>query len=182
MHILTIIHTKAEGKPIIRNSWWDRAKASQSILWYLLSLSTLKKNINHCDWSKLLLFWKVNHKLNNIDWELIRSFIWLASHQLWCIVCSVEVQAVKLYFCLKLWNCRLGQWKARRLRYSSWSYATFSIKMSFLGLIQGVFWLQNGKNDGFTKMSVESWKLYIVELRGQSFGKWMEKNSKGFEQ
>ena len=26
----------------------------------------------------------------------------------------------------------------------------------FLELIQGAFWVQNGKNDGFTKMSVES--------------------------
>ena len=34
----------------------------------------------------------------------------------------------------------------------------------FLELIQGAFWVQNGINDGFTKMSVESWKSYIVCL------------------
>ena len=33
----------------------------------------------------------------------------------------------------------------------------------FLELIQGDFCVQNGKNDGFTKMSVESWKSYIVQ-------------------
>ena len=32
----------------------------------------------------------------------------------------------------------------------------------FLEPIQGAYWVQNGKNDGFTKMSVESWKLYSV--------------------
>ena len=32
----------------------------------------------------------------------------------------------------------------------------------FLELIQGAFWVKNCKNDGFTKMSVDSWKLYIV--------------------
>ena len=28
-------------------------------------------------------------------------------------------------------------------------------RYQFLELIQGTFWVQNGKNDGFTKMSVE---------------------------
>ena len=32
----------------------------------------------------------------------------------------------------------------------------------FLELIQCAFWVQNGKNDGFTKVSVESWKSHIV--------------------
>ena len=32
----------------------------------------------------------------------------------------------------------------------------------FLELIYGAFWVQNGKNYGHTKMSVESWKSYIV--------------------
>ena len=45
---------------------------------------------------------------------------------------------------------------------------------TFFELIQGAFWVQNGKNDGFTKMSVESWKLYIVQTRwniqGISYG------------
>ena len=43
------------------------------------------------------------------------------------------------------------------------SYATFGTKiLVFRAIIQGAFWVQNGKNDGFTKMSVESWKSYIV--------------------
>ena len=32
----------------------------------------------------------------------------------------------------------------------------------YLELIQCAFWVQNGKNEGFTKMSQELWKLYIV--------------------
>ena len=32
----------------------------------------------------------------------------------------------------------------------------------FYKLNQGAFWVQNGKNDGLTKMSVESLKSYIV--------------------
>ena len=38
--------------------------------------------------------------------------------------------------------------------YFNWSYATFGTNIP--ELIQGAFWVQNGKNDGFTKMSVES--------------------------
>ena len=37
------------------------------------------------------------------------------------------------------------------------SYTTFGTKIHlFAELIQSDFWVQNGKNDGFTKMSVES--------------------------
>ena len=32
----------------------------------------------------------------------------------------------------------------------------------FLELIQEAFWVHNGKNNGFTKISVGSWKSYIV--------------------
>ena len=36
------------------------------------------------------------------------------------------------------------------------SYTTFGVpRYLFLELIQGAFWAQNRKNDGFTKMSVE---------------------------
>ena len=45
------------------------------------------------------------------------------------------------------------------------SYTTFGTTiLHVLELIQSAFWVQNGKNDGFTKMSVELWKLYIVPL------------------
>ena len=49
------------------------------------------------------------------------------------------------------------------------SYAIFGTKISVLELIQGLFWVQNGKNDGFTKMSVGSWKSYIVQFLWRNF-------------
>ena len=53
--MMKIIHTKAEGNPVIWNSWWDREC-------FLLSWSVFKTRKN-CDWSKLFLFWKNNEKL-----------------------------------------------------------------------------------------------------------------------
>ena len=46
---------------------------------------------------------------------------------------------------------------------------------NFIELIQGAFWVQNGTNDGFTKMSIESWKSYIVH----NVTKWDLKNLDG---
>ena len=39
-----------------------------------------------------------------------------------------------------------------------------ALRYLVLELIQGAFWVQNGKNDGFIKMSIESGKSYIVRM------------------
>ena len=48
-------------------------------------------------------------------------------------------------------------WSEGLILNSGRSYATFGTTIAvFRANSQGVFWVQNGKNDGFTKMSVES--------------------------
>ena len=52
--------------------------------------------------------------------------------------------------------CIIAIWSWGLKLNSRRSYATFGTKIRylFLELIQGAFWVQNGKNDGFTKLSV----------------------------
>ena len=64
--------------------------------------------------------------------------------------------------------CIIAIWSQGLILNSGRSYANFHLwhQDTCLNLIQGVplyiLGVQNGKNDGFTKMSVEFWKSYIV--------------------
>ena len=61
-------------------------------------------------------------KLRNIFFRslgLITRFLSLALLQLWCIIVSVCVQAVKCFFSPKLLNIRRERYIGRRLRFST---------------------------------------------------------------
>ena len=67
-----------------------------------------------------------------------------------------------MHICSMLQACIIAIWSNSLILNSGRSYATFGTKIPFLELIQGAFWVQNGKNGGFTKLSVELEKSYIV--------------------
>ena len=57
-----------------------------------------------------------------------------------------------MHICSMLQVCIIAIWSWGLILNSGRSYATFGTKMPVLELIE----VQNSKNDGFTKMSVES--------------------------
>ena len=60
-----------------------------------------------------------------------------------------------MHMCSMLQVCITAIWSQALSLNSGRSYATFGTKILVFELIQGAFWVQNGNNDGFTKMSVE---------------------------
>ena len=53
--------------------------------------------------------------------------------------------------------CIIAIWSIGLILHSGRSYETFGTEIPVFkaNSAQGAFWIQNGKNDGFTKMSVE---------------------------
>ena len=75
LHMLKIMHTKAEGKPVIWNFWWDSECFFTQLISFLEQQTTLIGQ-NCCCCEKIMRSW---------EWELsvfIRSFMWWTSYQL----------------------------------------------------------------------------------------------------
>ena len=68
-----------------------------------------------------------------------------------------------MHICSVLQVCILAIWSQGLIWIHKGHTQLLAPRYLFLDLIQGAFWVQNGKNDGFTKMSVESLKSYIVQ-------------------
>ena len=68
-----------------------------------------------------------------------------------------------MYICSMLHLCIIAILSEGLILNSGWSYVTFGSKIPvFRANIQGTFWIQNSKNDGFTKMSVELRTSHIL--------------------
>ena len=71
-------------------------------------------------------------KLRNIFFRslcLITRFLSLALLQLWCIIVSVCVQAVKCFFCPKLLNIRRERYICRRLCFTTGKNVKLQIEL-----------------------------------------------------
>ena len=118
---------------------------------------------------RCLLIWRYYEPLNSHD-DFGNSFWWCSFSQqhhyvrfsqfYWHVLANLLMH---IFFMLQV--CIIAIWSQGLILNSGRSYTTFDTKIPVLRAnSECTFWVQNGKNNGFTKMSVELWKSYIVNF------------------